>query len=157
MIRNFSVLITLLALVSGCNTVQQPKLDTSRPVEVNHSFFGEPVKQNGETLDGEDLVSQLSKHEASAEEMKYFVPVALTATVVAAAGGFLTGWALFTPNSENRGRDIGIGLGTTAVGFLIGGYGHSKLANAGDAFNKRFKAAVLPVQGGGTAFFQTNF
>ena len=157
MIRKLLVLFTLMTVTAGCNTVQLPKLDPSRPVEVDHSFFGEPIKQNGKTLDGEDLVSQLAKNEASAPEIKHFVPVALTSTIFSVGGGYLIGSSLFTANSETRGQNLAIGAGSVVVGLLIGGYGHSKLANAGDAFNRRFKAAVLPVLGGGTALLQTSF
>lgn len=126
-------IVSLLALtLASCSSLYSKSYEPQKPVELNHRFFGSPLKQDGASIDPLQAARSFAKQpEAKPYTDKYFYYN---------GGGFILdilGLAVFLDGLHN-GRSQNVLIGIAAIGAGLGAdyLGHRALKEAVEIHNR---------------------
>jgi hypothetical protein len=129
-------------VLASCATA---KLDTKRPITVDSGFLADSYKQDGQTLEGGDLVDKLSAHPAAGPVMSGYQTKRWMAFGLFLIGDGLVIYDLAANHlgdslskSNNSYTLTFVGLGIMVASLPLGFMAQHQLHEAVDAYNASF-------------------
>lgn len=108
----FACLIT-----SGCSIA---KFNPDKPIQIESTLLGSSYRQDGKTININEMADELSTRDASKQAMSNYKAVYYPAMGLAGVGGFLIGWNLGDSSSNKSSTPLYIGAGLVAAGIGLG-------------------------------------
>ena len=132
---------TVMAVMAlgGTGCASLPKMDASRPIEIDDSPFGARYKQDGKAIDPRDMADRLKKEPAAEGDASRAQALGVLSSLLSVAGGALIGWPLgqaLGDEQEPLWPLAGAGAGALGLAIPLAIWADNSMDDAVEAHNR---------------------